>query len=87
MVDKWDGFSPKPVDDDGVPVKPVNGEFNTRPVRLSPSVVKFIAASPDELPQPLPTAGDRNWGAFVLVMALGFAWFIGLLMEAVWHII
>jgi hypothetical protein len=84
MVDKWDGIDPKSGNE--IPIKPVNGEAGPTIVGPPHTVVKFKAFSDD--PAPLqPTTGDRNWGLFVLVLALATAWFIGMLMQAQFHIV
>ena len=84
MVNKWDGFEP---DQKDISAKPVNasGEESGPRIIGSPTVVKFKAFADDPLPQ--PTVGDRNWGAFVLILALVFAFLFGAMAQALFHII
>lgn len=84
MVEKWDNIGNEK---EGIPIQPVNGEAGPKIMGPPHTVVKFKAFSDDPLPQQLPTAGDRNWGLFVLVLALATAWFIGMLMQAQFHIV
>jgi hypothetical protein len=86
MVNKWDGFDP--IDPkQPTPIKPLNGEVE--PPRIGPTVVRFKAFGDDPLPQQ-PTAYDRdarNFAAFILVLALGFAFVFGMMVQALFHII
>ena len=81
MVNKWDNLGNEKEGD--VPVQPVNGESGPR-IMGPATVVKFKAFADDPLP---PTTGDRNWGAFVLVLALVFAFLFGAMAQALFHII
>ena len=78
MVNTWDNFERDKKEE--VPIQPVNGESG--PKIMGPAtVVKFKAFSDD----PLPTTGDRNWGALVLVLALVFAFLFGAMAQYIWH--
>ena len=80
MVNTWDNFDRNETSD--IPAKPVNGESG--PKIMGPAtVVKFKAFADD----PLPSTSDRNWGAFVLILALVFAFLFGAMAQALFHII
>ena len=81
MVNTWDNFERDKKEE--VPIQPVNGESG--PKIMGPAtVVKFKAFSDDP---PLPSTSDRNWGAFVLILALVFAFLFGAMAQALFHII
>ena len=75
MVNTWDNFERDKKEE--VPIQPVNGPKIVGP----PTVVKFKAFADD----PLPSTSDRNWGAFVLILALVFAFLFGAMAQYIWH--
>lgn len=90
MVNSWDNFESDKKGTE-VPIKPVNGS-DEGPKILGPPpqhIVKFIGGDMSPVKQAvlIPNNNDRNWGLLVLILALAAAWFIGLLMQAQFHIV
>ena len=80
MVNTWDNFERDKKEE--VPIQPVNGTEAGPKIMGPATVVKFKAFADDPLP---PTTGDRNWGAFVLILALVFAFLFGAMAQYIWH--
>ena len=88
MVDSWDEANRKGAE---IPIRPVDDENGPKivgPLGMpAKTVVKFITG-PDDPPQiALPPQPDGRWGIIILVVALATAWFVGLMMQSIWHII